>query len=37
MTRYLLIPAVLLAACIALYAWLCHECQFGELWEEAYD
>ena len=38
MRMLIILPAVLLAAVIALYMWLCHECQYGELWsDEAYD
>ena len=32
------IPAVLLGAALGLYLYLCHACQYTELWsDEAYD
>ena len=38
MIRYILIvPAVLMAACVALYVWAAYDTNPFEKWEEAYN
>ncbi len=38
MKRLLIVPIALLGAAVAMYLYLCHACQYTELWsDEAYD
>ena len=38
MRLLIVLPAVLIAAAVAMYLYLCHACQFTELFDdEAYD
>ncbi len=37
MKYILIVPAVLLGAAVALYIYLCHECQFNPNWGDMYN